>query len=44
MAKVQVSMTMAAKPKITRKGVVAKSKTSKIKNSKNYKKRSVGQG
>jgi hypothetical protein len=44
MAKVQVSMTMAAKPKITRKGVVAKSKTSKNKNSKNYKKRSVGQG
>jgi hypothetical protein len=44
MAKVQVSMTMAAKPKITRKGVVAKSKTSKNKNSKNYKKKNVGQG
>ena len=44
MAKVQVSMTMAAKPKITRKGVVAKSKTSKNKNSKNYKKPYKGGG
>ena len=32
------------KPKVKRKGIVAKTKTSKNKTSKNYKKLSVGQG
>ena len=33
-----------AKAKVKRKGIVAKTKTSKIKGSKLYKKRNVGQG
>ena len=32
------------KPKVKRKGIVAKTKTSKIKSSKLYNKRNVGQG
>ena len=32
------------KPKVKRKGIVAKTKSSKIKGSKLYKKRNVGQG
>lgn len=32
------------RPKVRRKGIVAKTKASKIKTSKNYFKRSVGQG
>jgi hypothetical protein len=32
------------KPKVKRKGIVAKTKTSKIKSSKLYSKRNVGQG
>jgi hypothetical protein len=38
------SVTYEAKKKIRRKGVHAKSKTSKLKNSKNYKKPYKGQG
>ncbi len=38
MGKQTVSTTRIAKPKVRRKGVVAKSKTSKNKCSKNYKK------
>jgi len=33
-----------SKPKVKRKGIVAKTKTSKIKSSKLYSKRNVGQG
>ena len=44
MAKQTTGATRIATPKKTRKGVGAKSKTSKNKNSKNYKKRNVGQG
>ena len=44
MAKQTVSVTRIAKPKITRKGVVDKSRTSKNKLSKNYKKPYAGQG
>lgn len=45
MAKVIASTsTRLVTPKIKRKGIVAKSKTSKNKNSKNYKKPNVGQG
>ena len=43
----QTSSSVSArieKPKKKRPGVHAKSKTSKLKNSKNYKKKSVGQG
>jgi|TARA_B100001059_G_C17619692_1_gene468861 hypothetical protein len=38
------AVTYEAKKKIRRKGVHAKSKTSKLKNSKNYKKPYKGQG
>lgn len=46
MAKVKSapSATKADKPKIARPGVHSKSKTSKLKNSKNYKKSYNGQG
>jgi len=44
MAKQNISGIRIAGPKKKRKGVHAKSKTSKIKRSKNYKKKSVGQG
>lgn len=44
MAKVQTSTTFKAKPKVKRPNVVAKSKTSKLKTSKNYRKLSRGQG
>lgn len=46
MAKAKVSIIKAflAKPKRKRKGVHAKTKTSKSKTAKNYVKRSVGQG
>lgn len=44
MAKVQSSTSFVAKPKSKRPGVQAKSKTSKLKSSKLYKKRYRGQG
>ena len=47
MAKAKTSSggtTFHAKPKRKRPGIHAKSKTSKLKGSKNYKKRTVGQG
>ena len=45
MAKVkQTSSTFNPKPRIKRPGVHAKTKTSKLKTSKHYKKISVGQG
>lgn len=46
MAKVKTSSvaTHKAKPKRKRPGIHAKSKTSKLKNSKNYKKLNRGQG
>ena len=46
MAKVKASPTGTEvdKPKISRPGIHAKSKTSKLKNSKNYKKLYNGQG
>ena len=46
MAKAKVSnvTTYKAKPRVKRPGVVAKTKQSKNKNSKNYKKPYVGQG
>jgi hypothetical protein len=44
MAKVAPSTTKLEKPKISRPGVHAKSKTSKLKSSKNYKKLYKGQG
>ena len=37
-------VTFFKKPKVKRPGVHAKTKTSKLKNSKNYQKRYVGQG
>lgn len=40
----QNSFVHIDKPKISRKGVHAKSKTSNLKNSKNYKKKYRGQG
>ena len=44
MAKVSNVSTHKAKPKVKRPGVLAKTKQSKNKNSKNYKKPYVGQG
>lgn len=45
MAKLKANdSTFKAKPKVTRPGVVAKSKTSKLKTSKLYKKKYRGQG
>ena len=44
MAKVAPSITKIEKPKISRPGVHAKCKTSKLKSSKNYKKLYRGQG
>lgn len=44
MAKQQTTVTKRVKPKIKRKGIHAKTKTSKSKSSKNYKKLYVGQG
>ena len=46
MAKAKVSnvATFKAKPKVKRPGVIAKTKQSKNKNSKNYKKPYAGQG
>lgn len=47
MAKAKTQSTAAAfraRPKRKRPGIHAKSKTSKLKSSKNYKKRTVGQG
>ena len=47
MAKLKTQSTAAAfrsRPKRKRPGVHAKSKTSKLKSSKNYRKRKVGQG
>jgi hypothetical protein len=38
------SSKFAVKPKVKRKGVVAKTKASKLKSSKNYLKKSRGQG
>lgn len=42
--KTQTASTYQAKPKVKRPGVHAKTKTSKIKTSKLYRKLSVGQG
>lgn len=42
--KVQTSLSHRDNPKRKRKGVHAKTKTSKSKNSKHYKKLSIGQG
>jgi hypothetical protein len=44
MAKVQTASTFKKKPKVSRPGVHAKTKTSKSSNSKNYSKPYVGQG
>jgi hypothetical protein len=44
MAKIQSSTSFMSKPKATRTGVHSKSKTSKLKTSKLYKKRYKGQG
>lgn len=44
MAKTTSERTFLKKPKVKRKGIVAKSKTSRNKRSKNYLKPSVGQG
>ena len=44
MARLQVSTTKTEKPKVTRKGVHAKTKQSKSKGSSNYKKSYRGQG
>lgn len=44
MAKQTSTSNFLAKPKVKRPGVHAKSKTSKIKSSKNYKKVYTGQG
>jgi len=44
MAKVQTSSTFKKKPKVSRPGVHAKTKTSKNKASKNYSKPYIGQG
>jgi hypothetical protein len=43
-AKSQTIATKKEKPKVSRPGVHAKTKISKLKQSKNYKKLSVGQG
>jgi|TARA_B110000503_G_scaffold50015_1_gene81101 hypothetical protein len=44
MAKLQTTTSKKEKTKVSRPGVHAKTKTSKNKNSKNYKKPYVGQG
>lgn len=44
MAKVQKDSTKLVKPKVARPGVHSKTKTSKLKSSKNYKKQYKGQG
>jgi hypothetical protein len=44
MAKEQTSSSLMEKPKVTRAGVHAKTKTSKTKKAKNYKKPYKGQG
>ena len=44
MAKQTNTVEKIAKPKVKRPGVHAKSKTSSLKSSKNYKKKNVGQG
>jgi len=44
MAKVQVTSNFKKKPKVKRPGVIAKTKTSKCKTSKNYIKSYKGQG
>lgn len=44
MAKIQSNPTKLVKPKVARPGVHAKTLTSKLKSSKNYKKKYVGQG
>lgn len=44
MAKLQTATLFKKKPKVSRPGVVAKSKTSKLKTSKLYKKGYRGQG
>ena len=44
MARVQTSLTSRNKPKISRPGIHSKTKTSKSKNSKLYKKLYKGQG
>jgi hypothetical protein len=44
MAKIQNATTFKKKPKVSRPGVHAKTKTSKNRNSKNYSKPYVGQG
>lgn len=41
---ISTSVLRKQKPKVSRKGIHAKTKQSKNKNSKNYFKRSVGQG
>lgn len=43
-AKTTTERTFSKKPKVVRKGIVAKSKTSRNKKSKNYLKPNVGQG
>jgi hypothetical protein len=42
--KTQTSVIWRAKPKVSRPGVHAKTKTSKLKSSKNYRKKYAGQG
>ena len=44
MAQKQSSISFARKPKVKRPGIYAKSKTSKLKTSKNYKKTYTRQG
>lgn len=44
MAKVQSNPTKLIKPKVARPGVHSKTKTSKLKSSKNYVKQNRGQG
>ena len=44
MAKIQVSPSKLVKNKVSRPGVHAKTLTSKLKSSKNYKKKNIGQG
>jgi len=44
MAKVQKDATKLVKPKVARPGTHSKTKTSKLKSSKNYKKQYKGQG
>lgn len=44
MAKIKLDITKKVKPKVTRANIHAKSKTSKLKSSKNYKKTYAKQG